>query len=203
MGGTFEQWSNKNKIQRDHTLGTLCHKSLSQNVSAGWLNKCCSQGKADHRTVCWKSSHAFVLSFWNIWVNEKYYSVVIKWKVEWSLNIFCTQYFIFCLICIVDIILNTFKMALCPDTAWKSKLSHKSRWNSFCHTYSSIHKSLFSIVQFFSISNCLYLKSCMILTYQRFFLTHFFPFSLIYFNIYAFIKQIFFSQRLVIIILWM
>lgn len=72
MGGTSEQWSNKNKTQRDHTLRTLCHKSLSQNVSAGWLNKCCFQGKADHPTVCWKSSHAFVLSFWN---------TMGKWKI--------------------------------------------------------------------------------------------------------------------------
>lgn len=90
VGGPFEQWSNKNKIQRDHTLGTLWNKSLSQNVSAGWLNKCWFQGKAItlqfivkvHMHLCYHSEL--------LWLSEKYYSVVIKWNVAQSLNIFRT-----------------------------------------------------------------------------------------------------------------
>lgn len=92
VGGTFEQWSNKNKIQRDHTLGTLWHKSLSQSVSAGWLNKCCCQGKADQPTVYRKSSHALVLSFWNTMGKWKVLQCCDKMECCISLKIFCTQY---------------------------------------------------------------------------------------------------------------
>lgn len=108
MGGAFEQWSNKNKIQRDHTLGTLWHKSLSQTVSAGWLNKCCFQGKADHPRVYWKSSHVLVLSrihvIWNTMGNWKILQCCDKMECCMKLKYFLYlvyEYFMFCLIYIL------------------------------------------------------------------------------------------------------